>query len=174
MFTSPSPRKRFPTPCRFFAQGICRAGQECLFAHLLPMQGTPRNEHHAVFTDDMIDDALPTPSNSIQKAIRDLEMNQLHKKYKSRFRKISTNNHHTIIEVALPQHANSAILHLYIPNDYPDVQCTIRIQNTNNAPEVTWHIQDALKTQPWHHMRHTTLVQQLDWISTEIATLSQA
>lgn len=27
--------RRFPPPCRFYSKGTCRAGDQCLFAHIL-------------------------------------------------------------------------------------------------------------------------------------------
>lgn len=66
MYTTP---KRFPPICRFYSQGICRAGQDCSFAHILP------------FSDKISDDVPEKDSQSIQKAIRELEIIQVEKKY---------------------------------------------------------------------------------------------
>lgn len=92
MYTNSHSQKRFPTACRFFAQGICRAGQSCSFAHILPLEGEPDNSAHAVLFGDAIDDSpgafspqhiagSTTDSHSLQKAIRDLELDQLQKIY---------------------------------------------------------------------------------------------
>lgn len=93
MFTSPQSTKRFPPACRFFAQGQCRAGDECSFAHILPIKGPPINASHAVLFDDALHELDEPPpqelnagdSHSIQSAIRDLEMDQLIKKFRPRF-----------------------------------------------------------------------------------------
>lgn len=97
MYSTAHSTKRFPTACRFFAQGNCRAGDDCLFAHILPIQGVPATNAHAVLIgDNALDDTIPIPSSpthdtitnnnsdshSIQRAIRDLELDQLEKKYK--------------------------------------------------------------------------------------------
>lgn len=99
MYSTAHSTKRFPTACRFFAQGNCRAGDECLFAHILPIHGVPSaNAHAVIIGDNALDDTTipiassPThqsisqnnnsDSHSIQRAIRDLELDQLEKKYK--------------------------------------------------------------------------------------------
>ncbi|KAI9276815.1 hypothetical protein BDA99DRAFT_119235 [Phascolomyces articulosus] len=53
MYTNAHSTKRFPTACRFFSQGNCRAGEECLFAHILPIKGIPNNASHQVLFGDM-------------------------------------------------------------------------------------------------------------------------
>ncbi|KAI7858964.1 hypothetical protein BDC45DRAFT_497990 [Circinella umbellata] len=55
MFTNAHSTKRFPTACRFFSQGNCRAGEECLFAHILPIKGIPNNASHQVLFGDIDD-----------------------------------------------------------------------------------------------------------------------
>jgi hypothetical protein len=84
--------KRFPASCRFFTQGNCRAGQECHFAHILPFNGPPKNKTHSVIigednNNNMANGPIsPTQDlNSIQKAIRNLELDQLEKKYSTCF-----------------------------------------------------------------------------------------
>ena len=62
MFTNAHSTKRFPTACRFFSQGNCRAGEECLFAHILPIKGIPNNASHQVLFGD-IDDIDATLDN---------------------------------------------------------------------------------------------------------------
>ena len=94
MYANTHSTKRFPTACRFFSQGNCRAGEECLFAHILPIKGPPSNAAHQVRFGDAIDDApnqqksLSTSSEtpSIHKVIRDHELGQLEKNYKHYFR----------------------------------------------------------------------------------------
>ena len=78
--------KRFPASCRFFTQGNCRAGSECQFAHILPFNGPPKNKMHSVSIGE---EATSSNSdlNSIQKAIRNLELDQLDKRYGSCFQK---------------------------------------------------------------------------------------
>jgi hypothetical protein len=92
--------KRFPASCRFFTQGNCRAGSECHFAHILPFHGpTPTKtkihsvvigeENHPNGTSSSSNSASPPNQdlNSIQKAIRNLELDQLEKKYSTCFQK---------------------------------------------------------------------------------------
>ncbi|KAG2226490.1 hypothetical protein INT45_014234 [Circinella minor] len=55
MFTNAHSTKRFPTACRFFSQGNCRAGEDCLFAHILPIKGIPNNASHQVLFGDIDD-----------------------------------------------------------------------------------------------------------------------
>lgn len=94
MFANPRSVKRFPTACRFFSQGNCREGEGCLFAHILPLLGTPNNESHAVVFGDAFAEQQPmqhqsasfsSDSHSLQKAIRDLEIDQLEKKFRPHF-----------------------------------------------------------------------------------------
>ncbi|KAI8047433.1 uncharacterized protein B0P05DRAFT_362506 [Gilbertella persicaria] len=81
MYTTP---KRFPAPCRFYSQGNCRAGQDCQFAHILPFHTSKVKLGEQNHKDHAIHD-----SNSIQKAIRNLELDQLEKKYSSFFQRTS-------------------------------------------------------------------------------------
>jgi hypothetical protein len=76
--------KRFPAPCRFFSQGNCRAGQDCHFAHILPLKGTPKSKSHSVLIGEALgENCTSQDHNSIQKAIRDLELDQFEKKYQA-------------------------------------------------------------------------------------------
>lgn len=76
--------KRFPAPCRFFTQGNCRAGQECQFAHILPFNGTPKSKSQAVDVGEE-SNGSGQDLHSIQKAILNLEIDQLEKKYANCF-----------------------------------------------------------------------------------------
>lgn len=76
--------KRFPASCRFFTQGNCRAGQECQFSHILPFNGSPKNKNQSMINEE---EAPIQDLNSIQKAIRNLELDQLEKKYSTCFQK---------------------------------------------------------------------------------------
>ncbi|KAI9492333.1 hypothetical protein BDB00DRAFT_828541 [Zychaea mexicana] len=53
MYANAHSTKRFPTACRFFSQGNCRAGDECLFAHILPIKGSPSNLSHDLLFGDL-------------------------------------------------------------------------------------------------------------------------
>ncbi|KAI7887118.1 hypothetical protein K492DRAFT_189533 [Lichtheimia hyalospora FSU 10163] len=189
MYSTTHSTKRFPTPCRFFAQGNCRAGDECLFAHILPIQGVPSTTAHAVlFGDNALDDTIPIPSSptithndnsnnsdshSIQRAIRDLELDQLEKKYKPHIHPSSgPQDSFSVISVSLPLQ-DSRILHLdlVIPFDYPDSQCAIRIQNHDLSSHIKQRIEEAFEAHEWHQQRHITLVQQLDWLSIQFPDL---
>lgn len=75
--------KRFPASCRFFAQGHCRAGQDCQFAHILSFNGSPKSKNPSLGEEE----APMGDLNSIQKAIRNLELDQLEKKYSACFQK---------------------------------------------------------------------------------------
>jgi hypothetical protein len=82
--------KRFPASCRFFSQGNCRAGQDCHFAHILPFNASPKNKQHTIVMNENNDLSSTSPTqdlNSIQKAIRNLELDQLEKKYSAFFQK---------------------------------------------------------------------------------------
>ncbi|KAG0182291.1 hypothetical protein DFQ28_005395 [Apophysomyces sp. BC1034] len=113
-------------------------------------------------------------SSPIQKAIRDLELDQLEKKYKLYFQRTSLSEAHRVIELLLPL-ANPLSrplqLRLLIPYDYPDSPCAIQIQNHDISLDAKRHIQDAFEVHEWSQARHTTLVQQLDWLSIHTPTL---
>ncbi|KAI8380850.1 hypothetical protein BD560DRAFT_432038 [Blakeslea trispora] len=157
MYTTP---KRFPAPCRFYSQGNCRAGQDCQFAHILPFNSTKSIE------DQPVQDL-----NSIQKAIRNLELDQLGKKYASFFQKTMQDSS-TLIDLLLSLEAKDDLqVQLIIPYNYPDVQCTLQIQNKDLTPQSKSDIQAAFEDHEWHQMRHKTLVQQLDWLSTHFNSL---
>ncbi|KAJ8661540.1 hypothetical protein O0I10_002807 [Lichtheimia ornata] len=194
MYSTAHSTKRFPTACRFFAQGNCRAGDECLFAHILPIHGVPSaNAHAVIIGDNALDDTTipiassPThqsisqnnnsDSHSIQRAIRDLELDQLEKKYKP-YKDPSSGpeDSFSMISVSLPlqdTRIDPTILHLdlVIPVDYPDSQCAIRIQNHDLSPQIKQRIEDAFEAHEWHQQRHITLVQQLDWLSVQFPDL---
>lgn len=72
MYTTP---KRFPPTCRFYSQGICRAGQDCSFAHILP------------FSDKSSKNVPGNDLYSIQTAIRELEIDQVEKKYQANIKR---------------------------------------------------------------------------------------
>lgn len=146
--------KRFPAPCRFFTQGNCRAGSECQFSHILPFNGPPKNKIHSV---NIGDESSSTSSiqdlNSIQTAIRNLELDQLEKIYSACFQKttyvwlivtivrwdanvlfllIRQKDLNTLIDLILPLEEKEDLkVQLIIPYNYPDTQCTLQIQNTN-------------------------------------------
>ncbi|KAI8140036.1 hypothetical protein BJV82DRAFT_672135 [Fennellomyces sp. T-0311] len=188
--TNPHSAKRFPTACRFFSQGNCRAGDECMFAHILPIKGSPSNAAHQVRFGDAIDDeplqqkSLSTSSEtpSIHKVIRDHELGQLEKNYKHYFREPSknVNDEFTVVNIDLPLPDNGAVpsqleLQMLVPCEYPQTQCTIQIKNANIAPGIKGYIEDAFETYEWHQRRHLTLLQHLDWLKSNFAGLySQA
>ncbi|KAI8368424.1 hypothetical protein EDC96DRAFT_574277 [Choanephora cucurbitarum] len=121
MYTTP---KRFPAPCRFYSQGNCRAGQDCQFAHILP------------FTTAKLTDQ-PNDLNSIQKAIRNLELDQLEKKYAPFFQKTIQKDMNTSIDLLLPLETKDDLqVQLIVPYHYPDVQCTLQIQNKDLTPQI--------------------------------------
>lgn len=72
--------KRFPASCRFYAQGNCRAGQDCHFAHILPLSNSPKKVSPVENVETSYSFS-PSSSSSLQKVIRDIEINQLEKKY---------------------------------------------------------------------------------------------
>ncbi|OBZ81864.1 hypothetical protein A0J61_10087 [Choanephora cucurbitarum] len=157
MYTTP---KRFPAPCRFYSQGNCRAGQDCQFAHILPFNTTK-------LSDQPIQDL-----NSIQKAIRNLELDQLEKKYAPFFQKTIQKDMNTSIDLLLPLETKDDLqVQLIVPYHYPDVQCTLQIQNKDLTPEIKSDIQAAFEDQAWHQMRHKTLVQQVDWLTVHFDSL---
>jgi hypothetical protein len=43
MLNQPQAR-RFPPPCRFYSKGTCRAGEQCLFAHILHAVSKPSKQ----------------------------------------------------------------------------------------------------------------------------------
>lgn len=82
--------KRFPASCRFFTQGNCRAGSDCQFAHILPFNGQPKNRTHSVnIEEESSNNSISSIQdlNSIQIAIRNLELDQLEKRYSNCFQK---------------------------------------------------------------------------------------
>ncbi|KAG2229834.1 hypothetical protein BDF21DRAFT_417724 [Thamnidium elegans] len=163
--------KRFPASCRFFTQGNCRAGQECHFAHILPFNGSPKNKTHAVIVGEDSNSSVQD-LNSIQKAILNLELDQLEKKYASCFQSTVQKVSNTLIDLILPLENKEDIkVQLIIPYNYPDSQCTLQIQNTNMTSQTKSNIQAAFEDYEWHQMRHKTLVQQLDWLTTHFNAL---
>ncbi|KAI9318074.1 hypothetical protein BX666DRAFT_1934551 [Dichotomocladium elegans] len=174
MYMSSHSTKRFPTACRFFSQGNCRAGDNCLFAHILPIKGTPSNTAHAVVFGDALDES-PVP---LQKAICDIELDQLEKKYNVTVHHSSKpHDTHSVVTINMPlQDTQSGIfalhLDLFIPINYPDSQCTIRILNPDLAEDQKRSIEKEFQAQSSHQQRRIPLVQQLDWLSSRIADLA--
>ncbi|GAA5797593.1 hypothetical protein EDC94DRAFT_598817 [Helicostylum pulchrum] len=163
--------KRFPASCRFFTQGNCRAGQECHFAHILPFNGSPKSKTHPVIVGEDSNSSVQD-LNSIQKAILNLELDQLEKKYASCFQSTIQKDSNTLIDLILPLENKEDIkVQLIIPYNYPDSQCTLQIQNTNMTSQTKSNIQAAFEDYEWHQMRHKTLVQQLDWLTTHFNAL---
>ncbi|KAL0083967.1 CCCH-type zinc finger transcription factor [Phycomyces blakesleeanus] len=166
---TPHITKRFPTPCRYYAQGSCRAGQECVFSHVLPLQGKPSEIPHPVLlcpSDDM--------ANSLQSAIRDLELDQLENKYRPFYKSTNITTLVTIIELVIPSnHPLLAHFFLFIPSDYPDAHCVLQLDSSLSL-EIQSRVQQAFEDHAWHHNRHTTLVQQLDWLCTHHFSLFPA
>jgi hypothetical protein len=84
----------------------------------------------------------------------------------------------------LPLESDKQIeVHLVIPYNYPDLQCTLQIHNLDLMPEIQRYIlgwvfffliliyfnskiQTAFEDDEWHQMKHKTLIQQLDWLTT--------
>ncbi|CAO0798690.1 unnamed protein product [Mucor circinelloides] len=167
-----STTKRFPASCRFFTQGNCRAGQDCHFAHILPFNGSPKNTIHSVIIEESDLDSPTQDLNSIQKAIRNLELGQLEKKYSAFFQNTTQKDMNTLVDLLLPLEDKEDLkVQLVIPYSYPDTQCTLQIQNSNMTPETKSDIQAAFEDYEWHQMRHKTLVQQLDWLTTHFNNL---
>lgn len=101
---------------------------------------------------------------------------------------------HTLIELFLHLEDQQIDVHLIVPRNYPDTQCTLQIQHTNISPEkkrfllslyinmyymhtysninVASLIQAAFEDDNWHQMNHKTLVQQLDWLTAYFNTFS--
>lgn len=171
--------KRFPASCRFFTQGNCRAGSDCQFAHILPFNGQSKNRTHSVNIDEEVASSGNSSNissiqdlNSIQIAIRNLELDQLEKRYSNCFQKTTQKDVNTLIDLVLPLEDKEDIkVQLIIPYNYPDTQCTLQIQNTNMTQQTKSNIQAAFEDYEWHQMRHKTLVQQLDWLTTHFNAL---
>ena len=131
-----STTKRFPASCRFFSQGNCRAGKDCHFAHILPFNGSPKNAIHSVNIEGNDIDSPAQDLNSIQKAIRNLELGQLEKKYSAFFQNTAQKDLNTLIDLLLPlENKEDLKVQLVIPYNYPDTQCTLQIQNSNMTTE---------------------------------------
>ncbi|KAI7869204.1 hypothetical protein BDF14DRAFT_1880374 [Spinellus fusiger] len=152
--------KRFPAQCRYYSQGSCRAGEECVFSHVLPLKGPQETEGVA---DDM--------AHSLQCAIRDLELEQLENKYRRYYKSTHVSPAATRIELVIPSnHPLLVRFSLLIPNDYPDAHCTLHLNST--IPEkVQSHLQHSFEENAWQHNRHSTLVQQLDWFCAHHSSL---
>lgn len=54
--------RRFPPPCRFYSKGTCRAGENCLFAHIL--QATPMRTESALQLNGQRDAQSRTDHNA--------------------------------------------------------------------------------------------------------------
>ncbi|KAI8978960.1 hypothetical protein BDB01DRAFT_256565 [Pilobolus umbonatus] len=160
MYNTP---KRFPAPCRFFTQGNCRAGKECHFAHILPIQGVPSKNSHLILIGDAVEDSIQD-LNSIQKAIRNIEIEQL-KKYQSAIQETKQHEDNTTIEILLPlENRDSIKVYLIIPNNYPDIHCTLQIHCEDMTEKRKKEILSAFEDHEWHQMKHKTIVQQLEWL----------
>ncbi|CEP18559.1 hypothetical protein [Parasitella parasitica] len=110
--------------------------------------------------------------NSIQKAIRNLEIGQLKKKYSAFFQSTAEKDLNTLIDLLLPLEDKEDLkVQLVIPYNYPDTQCTLQIRNGNMTTETKSDIQAAFEDYEWHQMRHKTLVQQLDWLTAHFNNL---
>lgn len=135
MYAITSHTKRFPTQCRFFTQGNCRAGQDCHFAHTLPLEGQSHGhsvQHSILFGDEA---ALDLEPESIQK-VRDLELDQLERTYKDQILKtIMTDVGTCLILVAFDglHDGGEDFVELLIPYQYPDVPCSIRLNNHSDS-----------------------------------------
>ncbi|KAI8981811.1 hypothetical protein BDF20DRAFT_912054 [Mycotypha africana] len=172
MYNTP---KRFPAACRFFAQGNCRAGQECHFAHILPLSKPTKNKN-GISSDDTghrPSFSLHTDFNTVQKALRELEMDHLEKKYSKFIQKTIQKDFATIVELVLPlENREDLHVQLIIPYDYPDSSCTIQLQQPNMSSEDKHNIQVAFQDYGWHHEHHQSLVQQLAWLTTHFNSLT--
>ncbi|ORZ25905.1 hypothetical protein BCR42DRAFT_401181 [Absidia repens] len=161
MYVTTSHTKRFPTHCRFFSQGNCRAGQECHFAHSLPLKGSPHGhsvQHTVLFGDEASLDLEP---ESIQKAIRDLELDQLDRTYKDQIQKTTLTDACSSFFLDL----SCGSVELLIPYHYPDLPCSIRLAPDSALPKQTQQQLYETFESYQHQLKHMTLVQQLDNIS---------
>ncbi|KAI8098892.1 uncharacterized protein BX664DRAFT_319869 [Halteromyces radiatus] len=167
MYATTSHTKRFPSQCRFFTQGNCRAGQECQFAHTLPLKGTPHSHtvpHTVLFGDEATLDLEP---ESIQKAIRDLELDQLDRAYKDHIQKTTMTDTCTCL---LFDSLTCGSIELLIPYHYPDLPCSIRLDHDPTIPQ---HIKQQMNEtfeSFQHQLKHMTLVQQIDRLCSSFST----
>ncbi|KAI7906241.1 uncharacterized protein BX663DRAFT_499359 [Cokeromyces recurvatus] len=154
--------KRFPTSCRFFSQGNCRSGQECQFAHILPFNNT-----------SSIQIQQQQDLNTIQKTIRNLELDQLEKKYSVFYQNTIQRDLNTLIDLMIPLENKEKELkiHMIIPHNYPDVPCTLQIQNEDMTSQIKSDVKAAFEDCEWHQMKHKTLIQQIDWLVAHFNTL---
>ncbi|KAI9482667.1 MAG: hypothetical protein EXX96DRAFT_615679 [Benjaminiella poitrasii] len=152
--------KRFPASCRFFSQGNCRAGQDCQFAHILPFNNTTAMDSFQLQQQQQHD------LNTIQKAIRNLELDQLEKKYSSFYLNTTHRDGNTILDLLIPLETNEKQLkvQLIIPYTYPDMPCTLQVHNADLTPQIKSDVKAAFEDEEWHQMRHKTLIQQLEWL----------
>ncbi|KAI8329739.1 hypothetical protein BC941DRAFT_506605 [Chlamydoabsidia padenii] len=153
MYATTTHTKRFPTQCRFFTQGNCRAGQDCHFAHTLPLKGQPNGDtvqHAVLFGDEATLDLEP---ESIQKAIRVLELDQLGRTYKDQILKTTMTDAGTLV-------AFDDGVELLVPYRYPDLPCSIRL-NKDSDSSSQQQIYEKFESYQ-HQLKHMTLVQQLN------------
>ncbi|ORX58175.1 hypothetical protein DM01DRAFT_1333841 [Hesseltinella vesiculosa] len=131
--TSTHSPKRFPTLCRFFQQGHCRAGSDCQFRHPLPLTGTPsRSLHHAiVFGEGSLD---TSPLDAFETQFKDCIQS-----------KNLTANQSLVFVLQLPL----AIVTLTVP---PNAPCSIQLDTDESIP-------NSVKTfvNKWMHTSGLTL-----------------
>ncbi|KAI8064702.1 hypothetical protein BC940DRAFT_305118 [Gongronella butleri] len=133
MYATTTHTKRFPTLCRFFQQGHCRAGNDCHFSHPLPLTDGPGYvppTHHAICAgnDEWLDDSQ-----------RRLHLQQLDTALASHIRVNLTHTDYTRIELDMP----FGPLTLTVPHDYPWAPCLFDLpENTESIPD--WKAEMAL------------------------------
>ncbi|CAO3662572.1 unnamed protein product [Rhizopus stolonifer] len=96
---------------------------------------------------DKISDNVPEKdSQFIQKAIRELEIIQVEKKYQRNIKRTTNFQNHTLVELLLDLEKDQQIdVHVVIPRLYPDIHCTLQVQHTDLSSEKKSVIQAAFE-----------------------------
>ncbi|KAG2175540.1 hypothetical protein INT43_001187 [Umbelopsis isabellina] len=184
--------RRFPPPCRFYSKGTCRAGESCLFAHIL--QATPmRSESNlqkngqsdAHSRTDHIAGVTARRSSTVRG--RDAEfittqmsqLSQLEHRYKSSFSRWRDAQGNTVVQIALVLPADftydlsSLIVHIVVSNNYPQCAATIKVQNTNIPKGFAINLERAFNERMEGQLagNYPTLLERLDWFENNMEQL---
>ncbi|KAL0081074.1 hypothetical protein J3Q64DRAFT_1643519, partial [Phycomyces blakesleeanus] len=110
--------------------------------------------------------------------VRQVELSQLERRYRSSFRTVRTTEESTVVRLAIvpsdpdfPFELEALQLQLDIPVDYPAKHCSVKVMNPEIPPGFAFHLERGYDV--YASKRTSTLVRQMDWMDKNMEILLQ-
>ncbi|OAD71866.1 hypothetical protein PHYBLDRAFT_73488 [Phycomyces blakesleeanus NRRL 1555(-)] len=123
--------------------------------------------------------AMRPPKPSLRpEQVRQVELSQLERRYRSSFRTVRTTEESTVVRLAIvpsdpdfPFELEALQLQLDIPVDYPAKHCSVKVMNPEIPPGFAFHLERGYDV--YASKRTSTLVRQMDWMDKNMEILLQ-